>query len=99
MIKFLNIRKIVRQIPRGKVTTYGAIAKKLKTHDNRLVGWAIYRNTDASIPCHRVLKKDGSVAEKFSLGGPKTQKRKLVAEGINFINQKQVNLQKHFWQP
>lgn len=99
MNTFKKIKRVVKQIPKGKVTTYGTIAQTLATGDARLVGWAVYGNTDPAIPCHRVVKKDGSVAEKFSGGGPQEQKRRLKKEAIEFINQNQVDLKKHFWQP
>ncbi len=94
---FIQIRKQVAKIPLGMVTTYGEIARSINLRDSRKVGWAIYGNLDTNIPCHRVVNRDGLVAEKFSLGGWKEHKLRLINEGIEFINEKQVNLDKHLF--
>jgi len=95
---FNRIRKVVSQIPHGKVVTYGQVAKLIGTKDARKVGWAMYGNTDPQIPCHRVVRKDGFLAEKFSAGCWKEQKRRLEKEGITFKGEKQVDLDLHFWE-
>lgn len=94
---FQKIRDIVKQIPEGKVLTYGDVAKIIGITDARKVGWAVYGNRDKNIPCHRVVAKDGSVAEKFSLGGWKEQKLRLLEDGVCFISEKVVNLEKCRW--
>lgn len=81
---FTIIKAEVKKIPKGKVATYGQIAKKVGITDSRKVGWAIWGNQDKTIPCHRVVKKDGSLAEKFSLGGASEHKRRLEEDGILF---------------
>lgn len=96
---FARIRAVVSRIPRGKVTTYGTVAQFLGLRDVRLVGFALYGNQDSKIPCHRVIKKDGFLAEKYSLGGWAEQKWRLKKEGIAFSKEKRVDLEKHFWQP
>lgn len=90
---------MVRKIPYGKVTTYGLVAKYLNIKDNRLIGWAIYKNNNLLIPCHRVVKKDGGLAERYSLGGWKEQKRRLKKEGVAFLNKTHVNLHRYLWRP
>lgn len=95
---FYQIRNTVRQIPKGKVTTYGVIARAVGMADARKIGWAVYGNKDPKIPCHRVVFKDGSVAENYSVKGWQEQKRKLLAEGIAFVSEKKVDLEKHFWE-
>lgn len=96
---FNKIRKVVARIPKGKVTTYGAIARFLGLRDSRLVGYALWGNQDSKIPCHRVVKKDGSLAKDYSLGGWQEQKRRLEKEGVKFLKENQANLKKHYWQP
>jgi len=96
---FHEIRKTVKKIPRGKVTTYGAIAEFVGTRDARLVGYALWGNQDKKIPCHRVVKKQGFLAEKYSLEGWQGQKSRLLKDGVIFVGEKQVDLKKHFWQP
>jgi methylated-DNA-protein-cysteine methyltransferase related protein len=99
MNRFQIIKNVVAKIPKGRVTTYGAIAASIGIRDARQVGWAIWGNLDPLVPCHRVVNKDGKVAEDFSLGGWQEQKSRLMAEGISFIGTKNVDLGLHFWQP
>ncbi len=95
---FSKIKKLVALIPEGKVTTYGEVAKAAGITDARKVGWAIYGNQDKKVPCHRVVNKAGFVAERFSLGGWQEHKARLTAEGIQFVQEKQVDMSKHFFQ-
>ncbi len=94
---FKQIREVVKQIPKGNVLTYGDVAKIVGITDARKVGWAVYGNQDKNIPCHRVVAKDGSLAEKFSLGGWKEQKLRLLEDGTSFISEKIVDLKKCRW--
>lgn len=96
---FEQIREKVKLIPKGKVTTYGAIANSLNMRDSRKVGWAIYGNQDNTIPCHRVVAKDGSLAKKFSLGGIAEHRKRLEEDGIFFEELDKVNLSKYLWTP
>src|SRR4030042_6070680 len=92
---FNQVYRIVRSIPKGKVTTYGHIARILGIKDSRIVGWALHSNKDSKVPCHRVVNKDGKVAENYALGGWKEQKKRLQAEGVVFLNEKEVDLERH----
>lgn len=101
--KFL-VYKLVSLIPKGKVTTYGEIAKSLNIKSSRLVGRILHQNQDQkNIPCHRVVFSDGSLAKTYAFGGEKEQKKKLAGEGIAFKlplfrNRKtiaKVNLKRH----
>lgn len=94
---FERIRAIVRKIPRGKVSTYGDVARMAGLRDARQVGWAVWGNQDTSVPCHRVVKKDGTLAKDFSLGGWKEQKARLWPEGVTFVSEMVVDLGKHLW--
>ncbi len=94
---FDQIRNIVKTIPKGKVLTYGDVAKMVGISDSRKVGWALHGNQDPSIPCHRVIKKDGYLAQNYSLGGWAGQKDRLVAEGVTFTAEYQVDMSKHRW--
>ncbi|MEK7111692.1 MAG: MGMT family protein [Patescibacteria group bacterium] len=98
MALFEEVYKIVRKIPKGKVTTYGEIARTLGTKDARKVGWALHANPDPKTPCHRVVNKDGRLAPNFAFDGEREQKRRLMAEGVIFKGEK-VNLEKHIWVP
>jgi methylated-DNA-protein-cysteine methyltransferase-like protein len=94
---FEKIKEFVAQIPRGKVSTYGAVAKAIGMRDARKVGWAIYKNQDPNVPCHRVVAKNGNLAEKFSLGGWEEQRSRLEADGIVFTKEESVDLEIYFW--
>ena len=94
---FTRIRQVVAQIPPGKVATYGQIARLAGTKDARLIGWALKGNSDPEIPCHRVVRKDGSLAPNYSLGTWKEQKRRLRKDGVTFLAPQKVNLPTHLW--
>jgi len=82
----------VKKIPFGQVTTYGIIAKKVRTNP-RVVGLALHKNPNSkSIPCHRVVDRNGRLAKNYAFGGWREQKRKLLGEGIKFKNKRQVDL-------
>lgn len=94
---------VVRQIPRGKVATYGQIARIIGApRSARYVGYALRANpspgTDpASIPCHRVVFKDGGMATGFAFGGPGIQQEMLEAEGVVFDDEGRVLMDEHLW--
>ena len=96
-ISFRKIRQVVARIPKGKVVTYGDVANFLGSRDARKVGWALYGNRNPNIPCHRVVKKGGYLAERFSLGGWEEQRERLLQEGITFLGPRQVDIKKHRW--
>src|SRR3989344_292346 len=93
---FEKVYKVVRKIPKGKVTTYGEIARAIGTKDARKVGFALHANSDPKTPCHRVVNKDGCLAPNFAFDGEKEQRRRLMAEWVSFIEER-VNLKKHLW--
>ncbi len=86
---FEQIYEVVKKIPTGKVMTYGQVAKEVGMKDVRKVGWALHSNkTPETIPCHRVVFKDGSMAPGYAFGGPEVQKKKLVEEDVIFVGDK-----------
>jgi len=70
---FERVYEIVRQIPGGKVMTYGQIAFKLGTKDARRVGHALHANRNMECPCHRVVNKEGRLAPSYAFGGFREQ--------------------------
>jgi methylated-DNA-protein-cysteine methyltransferase-like protein len=94
---FQKVYKIVREIPQGRVATYGQLAGFLGTKDARKVGWALHGNKDLKTPCHRVVNKDGRVAPNYAFGSWKEQKLKLLSEGIKFVDETHVDLKKFLW--
>lgn len=84
MNKFDEVYKIVASIPKGKVSTYGAIARIVNL-DPRVVGFALHANSDPqNVPCHRVINSKGKISSGFAFGGPGIQKEMLEKEGIKF---------------
>lgn len=96
MAFFQRVYQVVRGIPKGKVDTYGQIAKVLGTRDARKVGWALHGNKDAEVPCHRVVNKEGKLAENFGFGGWQEQKKRLEEEGVE-VKGRRVELGKYLW--
>lgn len=94
---FEQVYALTKEIPKGKVTTYGQIAKKLGTNDSRRVGHALHANPYDEVPCHRVVNKEGRVAENFAFNGPDEQVFRLEAEGVGFVSEHRVNLDKHLY--
>lgn len=97
MKAFEHIYSSVSAIPKGKVSTYKAIAQKSGIKNPRLVGFALHRNINPQqIPCHRVVKSDGTLASGYAFGGKSQQKKKLQEEGIE-IAENSVDLKKYFY--
>lgn len=84
---FEMIYDVVKQIPKGKVSTYGEVAKLAgNPRWARVVGYALHANPDPNtIPCHRVVNKEGAVSKAFVFGGENKQIELLKAEGVEFI--------------
>ncbi len=92
MKKIDKIYSVVAKIPKGRIMTYKQVAQLANVKNPRFVGFAIHKNKDTiKIPCHRVIKSNGTLALGYAFGGIKKQKEKLEEEGIMF-NGKVVNL-------
>ena len=94
---------VVKRIPRGRVATYGQVGKLIGApRSARYVGYALRANPEPgtdpdSIPCHRVVFKDGSMATGFAFGGPDEQRKMLEAEGIGFDEEGRVDMAAFQW--
>lgn len=90
---------IVRQIPRGKVATYGQIAALAgNPRAARAVGNALHRNPDGDeTPCYRVVNSQGKLSGAFAFGGIYEQKERLEADGVEVVNM-QVDLALYQWE-
>lgn len=89
-----KVYKIVQKIPKGKVATYGQIAEKLgQRRWSRQVGWALHANRSSSVPCHRVVDRNGRLAPNFAFDGAVEQHRRLEVEGVEFIDEMHVDLE------
>lgn len=95
---FELIYDVVRQIPEGKVATYGQVAALAGNKRwSRVVGYALHANPDPEhIPCHRVVNRLGEVSKAFAFGGGNRQIELLEAEGVCFVDGK-VDLSKYRW--
>lgn len=88
MTFFEQVYEVVKKIPRGSVMTYGQVGKAIGTRDYRRVGQALHANKSSDVPCHRVVFSDGRLASGYAFGGPGEQKKRLLAEGVRFIDNK-----------
>lgn len=92
---FSRVYEVVKKIPEGRVMTYGRVAEVIGTRDVRKVGFALHANKDSSnVPCHRVVNKDGRLAPGYAFGGPGEQKMRLLSEGVVFVDENHVDLDK-----
>jgi len=99
---FENVYDVVRLVPRGRVTSYGAIAKYLGSgRSARLVGYAM--NACATeippVPAQRVLNRNGVLTGKHHFNPPERMEKLLAAEGIKVVKDKVVNFKNIFWDP
>ncbi len=93
---FEKVYQVVKNVPSGKVVSYGQIAKELETSDARKVGWALHSNPHGDkVACHRVVSKAGRLAPNFAFDGADEQRRRLESEGVKFVDKMHVDLEKH----
>lgn len=81
---FEQIYEVVKQIPEGKVATYGQVAMKVGNKGlARVVGNALHDNPyPGMVPCHRVVNAKGELSQAFAFGGPEEQRRLLAEERV-----------------
>jgi methylated-DNA-protein-cysteine methyltransferase-like protein len=99
---FEKVWEVTRQIPQGRVTTYGAIASFLgSTGSARMVGWALNACSQAEppVPAHRVVNRNGLLTGKYHFGGIEAMQKLLESEGIKVTGDQVTDFQKRFWQP
>lgn len=98
---FERVYDIARQIPYGKVTSYGAIAKVLgSARSARMVGWAMNSSgKHEDVPAHRVVNRKGLLTGKHHFDGTNLMQQLLESEGIQVVNNQIVDFDKHFWEP
>lgn len=99
---FEDVYAVVRQIPKGRVTSFGAIAKYLGTKlSARMVGWAMNGAHGATpgVPAHRVLNRNGMLTGKALFATPTQMEELLLKEKIKVENDTVVDFEKLFWDP
>ena len=101
MNTFQKIYEQVKKIPEGKVATYGQIALMAgNPRWSQIVGYALHSNPEpVVIPCHRVVNKEGKLAKAFAFGGENVQRNLLINEGVVFLDDDTVDLQKCRYTP
>lgn len=99
MTTFEKIYEVVKRIPKGKVATYGQIARLAGNAKwSRVVGYALHSNPDPDgIPCFRVVNRFGGLAPAFAFGGINVQAELLRAEGVQVGEDNTVDLDKYMW--
>ncbi|MDQ3073077.1 MAG: MGMT family protein [Bacteroidota bacterium] len=99
---FERVYGVVRQVPRGRVTTYGAIAHYLGTgRSARMVGWALNScgHAEPPVPAHRVVNRNGLLSGKTHFPTHTLMQELLENEGIKVDEDTISDLKKHFWDP
>lgn len=98
---FANVYEVVRLIPAGRVTSYGAIAHYLGARRSaRMVGWAMNAAHGLDdVPAHRVVNHAGMLTGKYHFSPPERMQKLLEQEGIQVKNDKIVDFKKVFWDP
>ena len=97
---FDRVYAVVKEIPYGKVTTYGLIAEACGIRSAaRTVGWALNGTKDSGLPCHRVVNRFGALTGRLHFGDPTLMEDLLRSEGIKFDENNCVLLDEHLWIP
>jgi methylated-DNA-protein-cysteine methyltransferase-like protein len=99
---FDMVYQVVRLIPKGRVTSYGAIAKYLgAAGSSRLVGYAMHgaHNQKPKVPAHRVVNRNGLLTGKHHFANPYEMQELLAKEKIKVVDDKIVDFTKYYWDP
>lgn len=101
MSYFDKVYEVTKQIPRGRVSTYGAIADYLALGSARMVGWALNKchSADEPIPAHRVVNRKGELSGRAMFPSPTMMEELLENEGVRVTNDKVVDFKTLFWHP
>src|SRR5690606_8688149 len=97
-----KVYELVRQIPEGRVTSYGAIARALGTTGSaRMVGYALraLHDTYPPVPAHRVVNRVGLLSGKAAFGSPTLMQQLLENESVQVVDDQVVNFETVFWEP
>lgn len=96
-----KVYQIVQQIPYGRVTSYGAIAKYIGAPQSaRMVGWAMNNAHGLEdVPAHRVVNRNGLLTGKHHFPGTNTMQRMLESEGLKIKENQILNFKDYFWDP
>lgn len=96
---YQRVYNVVQQIPTGKVTTYGAIARYLGIGSGaRMVGYALNKAAETNIPAHRVVNRNGELTGRSHFPDD-TMRERLKQENITFLDEYRVDIDRHIWNP
>lgn len=99
---YARIFKVVQEIPAGRVSNYGSIAKFVGSpRGSRLVGWAMNKShtSEEYVPAHRVVNRIGMLSGKHHFPGEDLMQQLLENEGISVVDDQIQDFKKHFWDP
>ena len=97
---FEDVYELARLIPKGRVTSYGAIAEYLGSKRSaRMVGWAMNGSHGKNVPAHRVVNRSGMLSGKAHFQPPSLMQKLLESEGIEIKDDQVQNFQSVFWDP
>lgn len=98
---FINVYETVKLIPKGRVTSYGAIAQYLgRKGYARVVGWAMHGAVrEAQVPAHRVVNSQGELSGRHHFESPSQMQELLEAEGLTIVDNRIKQFKKYFWDP
>lgn len=96
-----QVYEVVRRIPVGRVTTYGAIALYLHCASARAVGWALNHChwVEPHVPAHRVVNRKGELSGRAHFHPPSRMEQLLVHEGVQVVNHQVIDFNEKFWSP
>ncbi|MEL6122749.1 MAG: MGMT family protein [Bacteroidota bacterium] len=93
---------ITKQIPRGRVSTYGYIADYLSLGSARMVGWALTqanRSAQYTVPAHRVVNRKGELSGRMHFATPTRMRELLISEGVEVKDDRVQNFEALLWHP
>ena len=98
---FEQVYEVVRTIPPGRVSTYGAIADYLTLGSARMVGWALRNLTrmDGDVPAHRVVNRVGHLSGRHNFSAPGLMQALLESEGVEVVDSTVQDFKTRFWHP
>ena len=95
-----DVFAVTRLIPKGRVSTYGAIADYLRLGSPRMVGWALNVSFhEGNVPAHRVVNRKGELSGRHHFATPTLMQELLEAEGVRVENDQAVDFKTLFWSP
>lgn len=95
-----DVFAVTKLVPRGRVTTYGAIADYLRLGSPRMVGWALnHVHGEYDVPAQRVVNRNGELSGRNHFATPTLMAELLITEGVNVVDNKVQNFKEVFWHP